>query len=111
MFLLCLFFAHGEYNTTQNLSLKSLNDEFESNTNEKFDYEDDYTDEDGDEDNEEGVGRTNGSGRGSKHRQAVYIVKRVGITYAWGKWEKWSRCKNSCVQIRKRHCIKRCKYD
>lgn len=75
------------------------------------DYEDDYDDSEGDDESgyesETSGGGGGGGGRNNSRQRHINIIKRVGITYAWGRWEKWSRCSNSCVQIRKRQCIKR----
>lgn len=72
---------------------------------ESNDYEEDYGDEEADEEEVE----TGGGGRNNSRQRPIHITKRIGTTYAWGRWEKWSRCTNSCVQIRKRQCIKRYK--
>uniref|UniRef100_A0A1A9W6U6 ADAMTS cysteine-rich domain-containing protein n=1 Tax=Glossina brevipalpis TaxID=37001 RepID=A0A1A9W6U6_9MUSC len=73
------------------------------------DDEDDYDDDDEDNDyrderfNNGSIAHTLGLSR----QRSDNIINREGITYAWGRWEKWSRCWKSCVQIRKRLCIKR----
>lgn len=70
-----------------------------------YDY-DEYYDDDDTED-EGGYENENATGRSSSKRKRIFLMKRAGTTYAWGRWEKWSRCSKSCVQIRKRQCIKR----
>ena len=76
------------------------------------DYTDDYDDEGGENEEDggydsENVAGGNNAGRNASRVRRIHILKRVGTTYVWGRWEKWSRCSNSCVQIRKRQCIKR----
>lgn len=88
------------FNATTKSSKSSKRD------NDSKDYAIDYDDEgdeEGDDESETGGGRKN------TRQRNINVIKRVGITYAWGRWGKWSRCLNSCVQIRKRQCIKRLK--
>ncbi|XP_067620224.1 thrombospondin type-1 domain-containing protein 4-like [Eurosta solidaginis] len=65
------------------------------------DYEDD-SDEEDDDDNYVPGNKT----KHSRQKQ-INITKRVGTTFVWGRWEKWTKCSNSCVQIRRRKCIER----
>ncbi|KAM7353659.1 thrombospondin type-1 domain-containing protein 4-like [Cochliomyia hominivorax] len=91
-------------NSKSNKKSQNTDDDYEE------DYDDGDTEEDGGDENETtaaGGGAGGGGGRNNSRQRHIYIIKRVGITYAWGRWEKWSRCSNSCVQIRKRQCIKR----
>ncbi|XP_039949291.1 ADAMTS-like protein 3 isoform X1 [Bactrocera tryoni] len=90
--------------------LKSL-----SNTNQKenlrsesaeetvdIDYDEEQDDDDDDDDDEV-------TGERPKHsrKKLISIIKRVGTTFTWDRWEKWTKCSNSCVQIRRRKCIER----
>ncbi|XP_069963336.1 A disintegrin and metalloproteinase with thrombospondin motifs 10-like [Bactrocera oleae] len=67
-----------------------------------IDY-DEEQDDDGDDDDDEATGER------PKHtrKKHISIIKRVGTTFTWDRWEKWTKCSNSCVQIRRRKCIER----
>lgn len=97
-------------NVSGNQVIKNIKNNKTPNDFLSNDYTDQYDDdgEDGEEGGYEGENvATGNAGRNSLRPKRIHILKRVGTTYAWGRWEKWSRCTNSCVQIRKRQCIKR----
>ncbi|XP_054083284.1 A disintegrin and metalloproteinase with thrombospondin motifs 13-like [Zeugodacus cucurbitae] len=66
------------------------------------DYDEEQDDDDDDDDDETTVERPRHS-----RKRLISIIKRVGTTYTWDRWEKWTKCSNSCVQIRRRKCIER----
>ncbi|XP_054742332.1 A disintegrin and metalloproteinase with thrombospondin motifs 4-like [Anastrepha obliqua] len=72
----------------------------EMNDNDYDEDNDEYDDDDNDND---------AVGERAKHsrQKHISIIKRVGTTYVWDRWEKWTKCSNSCVQIRRRKCIER----
>ncbi|XP_075149638.1 thrombospondin type-1 domain-containing protein 4-like [Haematobia irritans] len=96
-------------NLIENQKLSTTED---FHSTDSFDYDEgDYDnegDDDGDGDTAEGATdaediteRPTGNRRNKKGK------KYVGISYFWGRWEKWSRCTTSCVQTRRRVCVKR----
>ncbi|CAD6997450.1 unnamed protein product [Ceratitis capitata] len=87
-----------ERNISDNLKTESSNEDIEN------DYDDENEDDDDDEDDDAAA-----AAHRTKHtrRKHISIIKRVGTTYVWDRWEKWTKCSNSCVQIRRRKCIER----
>lgn len=82
--------------------LKNLSNSESAEENVDIDYDEEHDDDDDDDDDET-------TGERPKHlrKKHISIIKRVGTTFTWDRWEKWTKCSNSCVQIRRRKCIER----